>query len=60
MNTEAVSEAKFSPDGMQIIIAYDDGKVALYDLNTSEKLFDLNSHQKMVMSVVFSPDTKYK
>jgi len=28
-SSEAISEAKFSPEGMQILIAYDDGKVAL-------------------------------
>lgn len=47
-------EARFSPDGKWILTATDNGSAALWDLDTTEKLFDLIGHKEMIMCAEFS------
>lgn len=53
-DNEPLVEAKFSPDGKQILTANDNGGLTLWDLDTSDKVCDLVGHEEMVMCLTFS------
>ncbi len=45
----------WSPDGKEIVIAYDDGRIAIYDLQTS-KIDSFKAHDGKTTTVQWSPD----
>ena len=52
---DAVHDASFSPDGVRLAVACEDGKVWLWDVPSQEFLRTLGNHANRVTSVAFSP-----
>lgn len=55
----AISALAFSPDGKQLVAAYQKGNAVVWSVETKELLLRLSSHKNMVSSVSYSPDGKY-
>ena len=54
MNAVAVS-----PDGRHVVTGSDDHTVAVWDLDTGERLRELTGHRGAVTSVAVSPDGRH-
>lgn len=48
----------FSPDGKQIVLAFDGNTISLCDIETGEVIREFKGHVSYVNSTVFSPDGK--
>jgi WD40 repeat protein len=51
-----VSACALSGDGLRLLTGHEDGKAALWDVQTGTKLLDLVGHAERVQALAFSPD----
>src|SRR5262249_55713496 len=56
---DAVRSAAFSPDGMHVVTASDDGTAVIWDARTGALVRTLTGHERGVNSAAFSPDGRY-
>ena len=54
-----VNSASFSPDGMHIVSASDDGTACIWNMATGVCEVDLKGHSSWVNSAIFSPDGRH-
>ncbi|MBI4563408.1 MAG: WD40 repeat domain-containing protein [Planctomycetes bacterium] len=58
-HAEAITSVAFGPDGRHALSGSKDGTLALWDVETGQRLRTFEGHSADVRSVAFSPDGKY-
>lgn len=59
LRDKSIYGIKFSADGNQVFVSYDDGIFQRTDLNTQAEIFNIKAHENIVKPLAVSPDGKY-